>query len=105
MVPIPGKGLCKDDSGSGFWRQVLISSYDKETEKFSGHWDGTMEYVELTRINLLFDAEDPRIFAQRVVQAHAERVYADSQIRYNFFIDFMPFEELPEPDTEQRARI
>lgn len=63
MVPIPGKGLCKDDSGSGYWRQVLISSYDKETEKFSGHWDGTMEYVELTRINLLFDAEDPRIFA------------------------------------------
>ena len=30
------------------------------------------------RINLLFDAEDPRIFAQRVVQAHSERVYADS---------------------------
>lgn len=54
---------------------------------------------------MLFDAEDPRIFAQRVVQAHSERVYADSQIRYNFFIDFMPFEELPEPDTEQRARI
>ena len=39
------------------------------------------------------------------MQAHSERVYADSQIRYNFFIDFMPFEELPEPDTEQRARI
>lgn len=54
---------------------------------------------------MLFNAEDPRIFAQRVVQAHSERVYADSQIRYNFFIDFMPFEELPEPDTEQRARI
>ena len=105
FAPIPGKGLCKDDNGSGYWRPVLINNYDKETEKFSGLWDGTAQYVELTRINLLFDAEDPRIFAQRVVQAHSERVYADSQIRYNFFIDFMPFEELPEPDTEQRARI
>ncbi len=67
-MPIPGKGLCKDDQGSGTWRPVLISSYDPKTEKFSGHWDGSMmEYVELTRINLLFDAEDPRIFAQRVV--------------------------------------
>lgn len=105
FCPIPGKGLCKDDNGCGYWRPVLIHTYEKEREKFTGYWDGTQEYVELTRINLLFDAEDPRIFAQRVVQAHSERVYADSQIRYNFFIDFMPFEELPEPDTEQRGRI
>ena len=105
FVPIPGKGLCRDSEGRGFWRPVLIHNYDKVTEKFSGYWDNSQEYVELTRINLLFNAEDPRIFAQRVVQAHAERVYADSQIRYNFFIDFMPFEELPEPDTEQRGRI
>jgi hypothetical protein len=38
----------------------------------------TGEYVELTRINLLFTSEDPRIFAQRVAQAHQERIYADS---------------------------
>ena len=105
FCPVPGKGLCKDETGSGYWRAVLIHTYEADREKFTGYWDGTQEYVELTRINLLFDAEDPRIFAQRVVQAHAERVYADSQIRYNFFIDFMPFEELPEPDTEQRGRI
>ena len=103
--PIPAKGLCKDENGSGYWRPVLIHDYDRDTEKYNGYWDGTHEHVSLTRINLLFDAEDPRIFAQRVVQAHSERVYADSQIRYNFFIDFMPFEELPEPDTEQKNRI
>jgi len=49
---------------------------------------------------LLFNAEDPRIFAQRVAQAHQERIYADSQIRYNFFIDNMPNQELPELDSE-----
>jgi dynein heavy chain len=60
----------------------------------------TGEYVELTRINLLFTSEDPRIFAQRVAQAHQERIYADSQIRYNFFIDNMPMEDLSELDPE-----
>ena len=40
------------------------------------------------------------IFAQRVAQAHQERIYADSQIRYNFFVDNMPTEELSELDPE-----
>ena len=64
FYPIPGKGLCQIEGENGFyWRPVLIHKYEKEQEKFTGYWDGTQEYVELTRINLLFDAEDPRIFA------------------------------------------
>jgi len=61
--------------------------------------------VRLERINLLFDAEDPRIFAKRVAQAHSERIYADSQIRYHFYIDCMPQQGLHELDTEQQFRI
>jgi dynein heavy chain len=53
----------------------------------------------------LFDAEDPRIFAERVAKAHQERLYADSLIRYNYFIDNMPIQELPELDSEQVNRI
>jgi dynein heavy chain, axonemal len=83
----------------------LIHSFDATREFYTGYWDGTEEYCELTRINLLFNSEDPRIFAQRVAQAHSERIYADSQIRYNFFIDYMPQQELPELDTEQVNRI
>jgi hypothetical protein len=66
--PIPGKGLFKNSiDGSGIWRPVLIHSYDAEREIFIGQWDsGLKEYCELTRINLLFNAEDPRIFSQRV---------------------------------------
>jgi dynein heavy chain len=65
----------------------------------------TGEYIELTRINVIFNSEDPRIFAQRVAQAHQERIFADSQIRHNFFIDNMPTEELSELDPEQISRI
>jgi len=66
FCPIPGKGL-KWVNGSGTWQPVLIHSYDEEREVFTGYWDSEeKQYVELTRINLLFDSEDPRIFAQRV---------------------------------------
>jgi dynein heavy chain len=61
--PIPGMGLWKDDNGSGYWRAVLINNYDSLREVYTGYWDDNSEYVELTRINLLFNAEDPRIFA------------------------------------------
>lgn len=84
---------------------MLINGYDSERSVFTGYWDGTSEYVELPRIHLLLNAEDPRIFAQRVAQAHEERIYADSIIRYNFFIDNMPHQELPELDSEQTQRI
>lgn len=40
-----------------------------------------------------------------MAQAHQERIYADSIIRYNFFIDNMPTEELAELDPEQISRI
>lgn len=77
--PITGKGLWRDDSGSGHWRPVLISSYDNDRNVYTGSWDDDQrEYCELTRINLLFNSEDPRIFAQRVAQAHQERIFADS---------------------------
>ena len=89
--PIPGKGLSRSNDGSAVWRDVLINAFEGENQRFSGYWDDSDGgYVELTRINLLFNSEDPRIFAQRVAQAHSERIYADSQIRYNFFVDLMP---------------
>jgi dynein heavy chain len=104
-APVPAQGLHKNDDGSCEWRPVLIRGWDEERAVYTGVWDETGVYVELTRINLLFNSEDPRIFAQRVAQAHQERIYADSQIRYNFFIDNMPTEELSELDPEQISRI
>jgi len=39
FCPIPGKGLWRDEQGSGFWRPVLINSYEAERNIFSGCWD------------------------------------------------------------------
>lgn len=70
FCPIPGKGIFREEEGRGYWRPVLIHSYDSQRCVYTGVIDETNEYCELTRINLLFNAEDPRIFAQRVKQAH-----------------------------------
>lgn len=77
FAPIPAQGL-KNEDGIHEWKPFLVESWDAERAVYCGYWDMTGEYFELTRINLLFNSEDPRIFAQRVAQAHQERIYADS---------------------------
>jgi len=59
----------------------------------------------MSRINILFDAENPRRFAVRVAKAHQERIFADSFIRYNYYIDNMPREDLADLDQEQKKRL
>lgn len=44
------------------------------------------------RIQLLFCAEDPRVFTQRVVQANALRKKTEALLLYNLYVDCMPSE-------------
>lgn len=81
--------------------RCLIFKYNEKLQKYEGMWDGSNEKCKLSRINLLFEAEDPRVFAQRVAHAHRQRNYADSLIRYNYYVDNMPTQEIPELDVEQ----
>jgi len=59
----------------------------------------------LFRIFLLFDEEDPRLFAKRFKKASESRDYADSLIRYNYYIENMPTHQIPEIDNDQINRI
>lgn len=44
------------------------------------------------RIQLLFCAEDPHVFTQRVVQANALRKNTEALLLYNLYVDCMPSE-------------
>lgn len=44
------------------------------------------------RIQLLFSAEDPRVFTQRVVEANALRKNTEALLLYNLYVDCMPTE-------------
>ncbi|VDD79452.1 unnamed protein product [Mesocestoides corti] len=50
----------------------------------------------IPRIQLMFLAEDPVIFAKRVAQAYYDREAAEATIRYNLYLDCMPVDGLVE---------
>lgn len=54
----------------------------------------------MNRIYICLDAEDPRKYVLRVANAFQERIFADSIIKYNYYIDNMPKLDLAELDTE-----
>ena len=105
ILYIPGVGLHRDDTGVGTWRRVLINSYDIIKDKFEGVWDGTEERCKLSKIYLLFDAENPFLFSKKVSLASIEREKAESVIRYNFFIDKMVLDNLPDIVEDQKIRL
>ena len=69
---------------------MRILKYLPKTDRFEGFWENTKEKCRLFRVFLLFDEEDPRQFARRFKQAYANRIFADSLIKYNYYIENMP---------------
>ena len=105
---IPGLGLQKDKNQEGVFhfRPILIHSYDSEKDLFSGQWDDQEKSpVSISKVKLLFLAEDPYEFARRVAEVHKQRNYAESLIKYNFYIDNMPTEEINTLDSDQKIRL
>jgi dynein heavy chain, axonemal len=106
---IAGKGLYQDEEDLRFyWRDLYVEGYDEKEEKFIAFWqdeEHNKKLFKISRINLLFEAEDPQKFARRVAKAHQERIYADSLIRYNYYIDNMPKIDLQDTDQEQKNRL
>lgn len=60
---------------------------------------------DISRINFVLNAENPKKFALRVATAHRERIKVDSLIRYNYYIDNMPIQDLNDLDAEQKRRL
>ena len=59
----------------------------------------------LPRIRLLFCAEDPIVFSQRVHAAYALRRKTEILLRYHLYIDCMPTDGVPNIAPEMLDRI
>ena len=57
------------------------------------------------RVRLMFCAEDPEVFAQRVSKAFCLRQETESLLRYNLYIDCMPMEGVGELDQASLKRM
>lgn len=82
-----------------------MSRYLPKSERYEGFWENTKEKCRLARIYILFDEEDPRLFAKRFQKAFESRTYADSMIKYNYYVENMPTHQIPEIDNEQINRV
>lgn len=71
----------------------------------NGHFCLLDSQYWIPRIQLLFLAEDPVIFAERVAKAYKERNDAESAIRYNLYLDCMPVNGLVEMDPKTLDNI
>jgi len=48
----------------------------------------------IPRIYICFDIENPNKYAKRLMKAFQNRLYADSLVRYKFYIQAMPTDHL-----------
>jgi len=87
----------------GTWKNVLVSDYDKNKDTFSGHTDDSQKvpFEGMHKIYLLIDSENPYIFMKRIVDALKSRELAESKIKYNYYIQNIPTDEL-EPLSNSR---
>lgn len=102
---VKAKGLWKDRDALCYWREILITRYFPKSRRYEGTFKHINQKAKLPRIYILFDAEDPDKFVTRFKHAYQTRVYADSLIKYNYYIENMPIHEIPELDHEKIDRI
>ncbi|XP_066265765.1 dynein axonemal heavy chain 1-like isoform X2 [Branchiostoma lanceolatum] len=59
----------------------------------------------IPRVRLMFSAEDPAVFAQRVANAVRARKLTESLIRYNLYVDCMPMDGMGEVEPESFQKM
>lgn len=102
---VKAKGLWKDRDALCYWREILITRYFPKSKRYEGVFKHINQKAKLPRIYVLFDDEDPRQFVKRFKHAYQTRIYADSLIKYNYYIENMPIHEISELDHEKINRI
>lgn len=101
---IPAKTL-KVEEDKYTWKDCKVWDCKKDENKYLVEIDGQAEKTYVPRIDLLFSAEDPKAFAQRVVWAHKTRKETESLLRYNLYVDYMPTDEIAPLQDDHIDRI
>lgn len=88
-ISIPKDSLpLKQSSSGGPGSEGNSSSEESDNDGISTNDDNTQYWVP--RIRLLFAAEDPIVFAERVSKAYELRQQTEASLRYHLYVDCMP---------------
>lgn len=91
-IKFTGKTIVQDEDDILHWEACSIVGYNPESKMWHVQFE-TGEEMETLRLHLLFDAEDPIKFGERLARSYVDRIYKDSSIRYEFYISNMPQDE------------
>lgn len=100
-----GVAVFYNDQGSGSWKPCNILSTAKGHNKYQIEWQDTRRRQIVMRLHLMAKTEKVDAFAKRVSVAVRARRNAASFLRYNLYIDNMPFDGNPELNDGQIYRI
>ena len=100
-------GVLDYDEGTRRWLVQKTDSKDRVLTKdgeplvnggldSAGHFSLLDTQYWIPRIQMMFLAEDPIVFAKRVAQAYHDRDAVEANIRYNLYLDCMPVDGLVE---------
>ena len=104
-VEAPAKVMFRDFSGNVTWTDCTVVDFDESDNSYKCQPVDGSDPRWMHRIFVHFTAEDPFVYTQRVAEAIRERRAAESKLRYDFFIDSMPTEDIPPLMTEQVNRM
>ena len=102
---VPGCALRMRKDGTGDWVECRMLAWDAAEARFVVRFVDTQREAQVSRLHLMFLAEDPHNFASRVVAAYSAMGLAERRLRYSLYVDCMPTEDLKPLNSEQVTRI
>jgi dynein heavy chain len=88
-TPLACTVLRLQGDGSGRWESASALSWEPDSQRFAIRWSSGAEERAIN-LHVLFEGDDPVLFADRLAKAMKQRRYAHSLLKYHFFIDSMP---------------
>ena len=101
---LPAVAVWYDGDGRGSWKPCVVLAR-RGTAKLLVEWADDRSRQEVLRLHCLLEHEDIRAFCRRVGVCLRARTKAESYLRYNLFIDNMPFSGNPVITDRQVVRI
>ena len=106
---LPAKALrARSLGGTAIWTPCVVLGFDADDQRWQVRWANAAADAATSaaaRLEVLFDAENPFHFADRVRAATDARAHTLAALRYNLIVDCMPTDGVPSLDSQQMARV
>jgi dynein heavy chain len=106
-VPAPARVLWPQPDGTARFQRAFIHAVDPSNNHYSFTFCSgvTDSSSTMHRIYICFDAEDPRMYAERLITAYRSRRETEAALLENLLIDSMPHSDMPQLPVEQINRM